>query len=165
MGKNVPPPTGGELKAGCFGLLGLAAFAGVWNVTSFWFAVVALAVLFVGSAIAIGQHRAKRERIEAEQRRALEEADYERQRAQDAERLADLILRFGEETAERIVAGEYWQGATADMMWESLGPPDDVKEKVYKSKTRETRCYHQTGANRYELRVHFENGIVVGWEN
>jgi hypothetical protein len=63
------------------------------------------------------------------------------------------------------MAGRVWQGATEEMLVESLGRPVDVDERVMKSKTRHVFKYNQLGKNRYGLRVTLENGVVVGWED
>jgi hypothetical protein len=47
----------------------------------------------------------------------------------------------------------------------SLGQPLDVKERVLKSKTKHTYCYQQTAKNRFALKIHLEDGIVVGWDD
>ncbi len=46
----------------------------------------------------------------------------------DQKRLADLTQRFGAEVAERIVKKTIWQGATPEMIIESIGEPLDVDE-------------------------------------
>ena len=77
--------------------------------------------------------------------------------------LQDLIDRFGEPVAERMVAGDPWQGATQEMTAIMFGPPVDTTTKVHKQLTAEVWKYGQTGKNRYALRVEFENGVCVGW--
>jgi hypothetical protein len=82
----------------------------------------------------------------------------------DKARRAQLTQRFGPEIADAILRKQYWQGATYEMMLEAHGAPVDVRQKVLKSKTRETHCYNQTAKNRYALRLHYEDGVVVGWD-
>ena len=81
------------------------------------------------------------------------------------QRRETLIARFGPDIAERILAGQYWQGATSEMLTESLGAPLDVKERVLKTKTKHTYCYQQTAKNRFALKVHLEDDQVVGWDD
>jgi hypothetical protein len=76
----------------------------------------------------------------------------------------DLVSRFGEEIAAAILRGEFWQGATREMLIESRGHPTHIKESVLKDKIKHTYCYNQIAKNRYALRVHLEDRIVVGWE-
>lgn len=83
----------------------------------------------------------------------------------DERRLAELTDRFGTEAARRIMDGEIWQGATEEMIIASMGRPADIDEKVYRSKTRRTFKYEKTGKNRYALRVTFEDGSCVGWDD
>jgi hypothetical protein len=93
------------------------------------------------------------------------QARADRELADSAARRANLVARFGERDAGRIMAGEYWQGATVEMMAESLGAPADVRERVYKSKTKATHYYRPISAQRHELKVHYENSVVVGWDD
>lgn len=80
------------------------------------------------------------------------------------ERYRELATRFGPDAAVRIMRSEIWQGQTLEMLLESRGKPDDVKERVLKARTKHTLCYGQTGKNRFATRVHLEEGIVVGWD-
>jgi membrane protein implicated in regulation of membrane protease activity len=91
-------------------------------------------------------------------------ANEEQKRQRESERRADLVARFGEDTAARILAGEMWLAQTAEQLRESLGEPVDVDQKVMKTKTREVWKYDQTGANRFNLRVTLENGLVTEWD-
>lgn len=80
-------------------------------------------------------------------------------------RRARLLAKYGdEEVVTKIMARTIWQTQTADQLRESLGDPVDTDEKVMKSKRREVWKYHQTGANRFGLRVTLEDGVVVGWD-
>jgi hypothetical protein len=103
----------------------------------------------------------ERRRIEAETAHAAKEA----KRAAERQRRDALVERFGVDDAGRIVRGEIWVGATADMIRESLGSPADKDQKVLKTKSKEIWKYHPAGTNRYKLRVTLENGVVVGWED
>lgn len=91
-------------------------------------------------------------------------ANKERQRRTELERHANLVLRFGDEIATRIVAGEVWLGQNEEQLRESLGDPLDIDEKVMKTKTRQVWKYDQAGANRFNTRVTLENGLVTGWD-
>lgn len=76
----------------------------------------------------------------------------------------ELVTRFGEDAARRIQRKEVWQGETAEMLLASFGKPLDVKEHVLKKSTKHTYCYQRIARNRYGLRVHLEDGTVVGWD-
>lgn len=130
-----PSESGG---LGCLMFIGFVAFAVLWAKASFW---VALAVL-VGFFALVG---------------------YLGSRAAKARRDA-LVARFGAEIADAIIAKKYWQGATFEMMQEAHGAPAEVRQKVLKAKTRETHCYQQTAKNRFALKLHYEDGVVVGWD-
>ena len=95
---------------------------------------------------------------------AIRAAERERQREEEALRQADLVSRFGDETASRILASELWVGQTEEQLREALGEPIDVDEKVMKTKKREVWKYDQVGGNRFNTRVTLENGVVTGWD-
>lgn len=57
-----------------------------------------------------------------------------------------------------------WQGQTTEQLRDSLGNPEDVDEKVLKTKTKHIWKYHQTGRNRFGLKITVENNVVVGWD-
>jgi hypothetical protein len=79
-------------------------------------------------------------------------------------RRESLSARFGAQVADLIMRGKVWQGATREMLLESHGAPEDVKEHVLKTKTKHTFCYKRIAKNRFALRVHLEDGVVVGWD-
>lgn len=87
------------------------------------------------------------------------------QRHLDAKRLAELTDRFGAENAVRIMNRQFWQGATQEMIVESQGKPVDIEERVLKTKTRHTFKYAEKRKGQFGLRVMFEDGICVGWED
>lgn len=82
-------------------------------------------------------------------------------RATNARRV-DLTARFGVEIADAIIKKRFWQGATYEMMQEAHGTPVEVRQKVLKSKTRETHCYRQIGKNRFGLRCTTRTGWSSG---
>lgn len=85
----------------------------------------------------------------------------ERKRRQ---RLQELIERFDEEIATRIVDGEVWQGQTKAMLIESKGLPMDVTETVSSRHLKQTFKYDEVGRGRFRTKIHLRDGIVVGWE-
>ncbi|WP_437601906.1 hypothetical protein WMF28_09895 [Sorangium sp. So ce590] len=104
--------------------------------------------------------RAAQEAAAAEAaRRATEHAAFEQQRWNQ------LCGRFGPDLAARIYRGELWVGMTAGMLMHSKGPPEDIDEKVLKTKTKHVYKYVQTGINRYALRVTLDDGVVTGWDD
>lgn len=60
------------------------------------------------------------------------------------------------------MSGSVVLGMTASQVQDSLGPPEDVDEKVYKSKTATIYKYGHIRANQYKSRIKLENGVVVG---
>lgn len=147
-------------------------FVGVASATSFSTGMVAVGVMLVAWIVVASQlsaQRAAAHKAEREAVRAREVAEHQAymaaKEAELAARRVSLYARFGDEVAPAIIAGRYWQGATMEMMRESLGAPSDVREQVYKTKTKTTLCYHPINSRQYGLKVHFENGIVVGWDD
>lgn len=147
-------------------------FAVVAAATSFGKGLAVLCVMLVAwLVVALRQaskraaaHKAAREAVRAREL-AEHQAYMAAKDAALAARHASLRARFGDDAANGIIGGRYWQGATMEMMRESLGAPADIREKVYKAKTKTTLCYRPIDARRYELKVHFEDGIVVGWDD
>jgi hypothetical protein len=76
-----------------------------------------------------------------------------------------LIQKYGRELGLKILSKAVWQGMTREQLVDSWGNPVDVDHTVYKTKTKETWKYNQTGKNRYKDRIYLEDGIVVGWKD
>tara|TARA_Y100001001_G_scaffold155024_1_gene170387 strand:- start:131 stop:547 length:417 start_codon:yes stop_codon:yes gene_type:complete len=66
---------------------------------------------------------------------------------------------------EKIMSRQFWINQTLEQLKDSLGLPDDIDEKVYKTKTKYTYKYGHQSGNRYNLRIIVENEIVVGWDD
>ncbi|WP_437338473.1 hypothetical protein [Sorangium sp. So ce394] len=122
--------------------------------------LVAPAILAFGIILGWVKKRAALRAAAAEAaRRAAEQAAMEQQR------LNHLCGRFGPDLGARIHRGELWVGMTAEMLTHSKGSPEDIDEKVLKTKTKHVYKYGQTGINRYALRVTLDNGVVTGWDD
>lgn len=81
------------------------------------------------------------------------------------ERKQRIYQKYGRtRIAENIIAKTIWIGETADQLFESLGQPLDIDQKVLKTKKKEIWKYNQTGTNRYSLKITLDNDIVVGWD-
>jgi hypothetical protein len=78
--------------------------------------------------------------------------------------LQELVDDFGEDAARLMVAGDPWQGATEEMIETMYGAPDDISTRVHKQLRAEGWKYVRLGADRYALRLDFENGVCVGWK-
>lgn len=76
-----------------------------------------------------------------------------------------LIEKYGRDVGLRILRRGVWQGMTSEQLNDSWGRPVDVDHTVYKTKTKETWKYNQTGKNRFKDRIYLEDGIVVGWKD
>jgi hypothetical protein len=132
--------------------------------------ILVSAIIAIAVAILVARDR-RRKRTEQEQeaRHKAEVAAHAARMhaamlAEQTAREEDLKSRFGTENAGRILRREIWQGATAEMVVESRGKPEDVDERLTAKKTRLVYKYGQTGKNRYRLRITIENGVVTGWE-
>lgn len=83
-----------------------------------------------------------------------------------AARRGNLMAKYKDnEIVDSIISQSIWQGETAEQLWDSLGKPEDLDEKVLKTKKKEIWKYGHEGGNRYRFRITVENDIVVGWEN
>lgn len=76
-----------------------------------------------------------------------------------------LIDKYGRDVGLKILARSVWQGMSAEQLTDSWGPPVDRDTTVYKTKTKQTWKYNQTGKNRFKDRIFLEDGEVVGWKD
>jgi len=80
-------------------------------------------------------------------------------------RLSYLREKYGdEEIAQNMMNQNIWQGQTAGQLLDSIGQPEDIDNKVLKTKKKEIWKYQNRGGNRYGLRITLENDEVVGWD-
>ena len=87
------------------------------------------------------------------------------QQEKKRKRLEYLRAKYkDEDVVQKIVAGYIWQGQSEEQLRDSLGEPVAVDRAVLKTKTKETWKYHQSGTNRFGLRITVENGHVIGWD-
>jgi hypothetical protein len=68
------------------------------------------------------------------------------------------------ELVARIEAGELWIGQTEDQLRDALGEPEDIDEKVMKTRRREIWKYDQVGTNRFSTKITLDDGEVVSWD-
>ena len=101
------------------------------------------------------------EEAEAEAARAIVRAKWEARRQ---ELLETAIRAWGEETALRLRAREAKLGDTEDMVRFAFGEPEAIDEKVLKTKTKRTFKYQALGGRGYAVKIHLDDGEVVGWE-
>lgn len=69
-----------------------------------------------------------------------------------------------EDLVDSLMSQSFWQGQTADQLMDSLGNPEDIDQKILKTKKKEVWKYNYQGANRYGLRITLDNDLVVGWD-
>jgi predicted RNA-binding Zn-ribbon protein involved in translation (DUF1610 family) len=139
---------GASMVVGFLGQVGTALGTG---------GVVGLLAAGAGAWVAVGVGKRRARLRLAEDQRLLANR-------QVAERFQNLVQRFGEQNANRIVAKTIWQGATAEMIQEMLGAPAAVSSRVFKTKKRDVWKYGPLDARRYALQVTLENDVCVGWE-
>ena len=69
-----------------------------------------------------------------------------------------------EALVEKLMKCSFWQGQSSDQLLDSIGNPEDIDEKVLKTKKKEVWKYNHQSGNRYGLRITLDNDIVVGWD-
>lgn len=122
-------------------------------------------IILIIILVIIGYIVEKRSKAAADLRQKRREEVRELQRAAIAERWEELMDKYGDdEIVERLMNKQYWQGGTTEHVIDALGHPVDVDTKVLKAKTKQVWKYNRLGKNRYALRIHFEQDIVVGWD-
>ncbi|WP_299144010.1 DUF2845 domain-containing protein [uncultured Vibrio sp.] len=83
----------------------------------------------------------------------------------DKKKRERLMNKYGDpDLVDKLMAKLIWQGQTEEQLIDSIGKPLDVDQKVLKTKVKETWKYDESGKNRYNLKVVFENGLVIGWD-
>ena len=65
---------------------------------------------------------------------------------------------------DHIMSKKIWVDQTAVQLFDTLGRPHDIDQKILKTKKKETWKYSHQGANRYGLRIYLDNDRVVGWD-
>lgn len=86
--------------------------------------------------------------------------------AKTKKRRESLMLKYQDlDLVEKLMERSFWQGQTSGQLLDSLGSPEDVDEKVLKTKKKEVWKYNHESGNRYGLRITLDNDIVVGWDH
>ncbi len=81
------------------------------------------------------------------------------------QRRKQLTEKYGApEIARRIMKRVLWQGETQEQLLEALGTPEDIDQKILKTKSKEVWKYRPSGKNRFGLKVTPDDGIVVAWD-
>ena len=85
--------------------------------------------------------------------------------AQKSKRREELMEKYKDkELVDALMSRSFWQGQTADQLLDSLGKPEDIDQKILKTKKKEVWKYNHQGGNRYGLRITLDNDEVVGWD-
>ena len=81
-------------------------------------------------------------------------------------RYSALLKKYGDKKlVKKIINRTLWQGQTIEQVIDAIGEPKDIDEKVLKTKIKQTWKYFPSGRRRYGLRINFDDGLVVGWDN
>ncbi len=85
--------------------------------------------------------------------------------AKEKKRRLSLTEKYNDEkVVNRIMNQMMWVGQTDGQLLDSLGAPEDVDQKVLKTKKKEVWKYGHKGGNRYKYRITLDNDEVVGWD-
>lgn len=115
-------------------------------------------IILVGALIYGVVHAHEVAEAEAADRRAA-------RHAAEQERRNILLEKYDDpEAVEMIMQGKFWQGATEEQVRDALGSPVDIDENVYKTKTKTVWKYQQKTKTQFGLKITFENGVIVGWD-
>jgi hypothetical protein len=160
--------SGDNAGCGC-AVISVAILVGLITLFAGFATAVTVSVLAGAVGVAVGVPAWRIARREEQRQRdmavaQLEAAREEKRRAAAARR-ENLVARFGEDIATRIELQRLWQGATEEMVTEAFGPPEDVKERVLKTKTKTIYCYERTVRGGFALKITVEKGVVVGWDD
>lgn len=129
-------------------VIGLLVGAVVWVFERIGFVIPSLIVLVGIGIYFYNKKQQEKERLRLEQ-----------------DRKNYLINKYGdEELVAKIMRETVWQGQTDGQLADSLGNPEDIDQKVLKTKKKEIWKYYHQGGNRYGLRITLDNDVVVGWD-
>ena len=102
------------------------------------------------------KEKARQKELEDRRARLLKEKE---------ERQEYLLQKYGDkEIVEKIMSRTVWVGQTDGQLVDSLGAPEDIDQKVLKTKKKEVWKYYHVSGNRYGLRVTLDNDEVIGWD-
>lgn len=88
-----------------------------------------------------------------------------KQRLEAEKRRQSLMEKYrDEELVNNIINQVIWVGQTDGQLRDSLGQPEDIDQKVLKTKKKEVWKYGHKGGNRYKYRITLDNDEVVGWD-
>lgn len=76
-----------------------------------------------------------------------------------------LAEDYGADDATRIMRGEIRQDDPREYVEIAYGEPDEISERVMKTKTRHVLKYGRINARSFAFKVTIEDGYVVGWED
>lgn len=134
--------------------------------------MVGLALFASGSILVYRDRVVVRRANEDDEGRRLAFVEHERQQhayereQQRRARHAALEASYGAAGADSIMRRQLWIGAPEPAVREIFGAPDDVEERVLKTKTKRILKYRDPShAGRYVTKVTLDDGAVVGWED
>jgi hypothetical protein len=103
------------------------------------------------------------EKLQQEKHQALKNDQQKKEQAlkneqQAKQRKQNLINKYGQVNAEKILAGKIWIGMTKEMAIESWGKPEDINRTVTSYSVSEQWVYGE----RY---LYFDDGILTSWQD
>ena len=81
------------------------------------------------------------------------------QKTIDNPKFVQLLKKYGNHNAKRVVNGEYWLGMSSEMAKESIGHPDDVNKSTGSWGIHEQWIYKKK-----DLYLYFENGKLTSFQ-
>lgn len=83
----------------------------------------------------------------------------EKNKIENSKRRSDLINKYGNSIALKILNNEIWIGMSSEIARESLGTPKDINRTVTASVIREQWVYHS------KMYLYFENNVLISWQD
>lgn len=164
------------------GFLGAAAILGLvvgGGVFYFFGKVPALAALAAATWVSFAANTKKRtieteaDRIEQARREAEDQERVQQNvreilgeiEAKRQERIREMEAKHGEKGA-LLASGKFDVGMTEELIVDYFGHPEGgIEERVLKTKVSRTYKYAPGRKGQYLLRLKFDNGVLVGWED
>jgi hypothetical protein len=99
------------------------------------------------------EERNRHLKLKAEERKKQEQIERE-------EYIKRIIGKYGIETGQKLLNGQYWIGMTDEMARVSLGAPNDINKTVGSWGVHEQWIYRAD-----DIYLYFENGILTSYQN
>lgn len=81
------------------------------------------------------------------------------------QRHEEVFRKYGDDDiAEAIAKETFVKGMTGEMLTESIGRPHSITHQTVEEQNQEVWNYYPQGADRFGLKITFEEGKIIAWD-